>query len=79
MVQCIGRGSSLYHQESQASLESSTGILYWMSANKQESGIMEDCMEHFMAWPRSHVPDLPMFHWLELVSLPPLNAQQAGK
>lgn len=40
---------------------------------------MGDCMEYFMAWPRSYVPDLPMFHWLELVSLPPLNAQEAGK
>lgn len=64
--------------EIQASLESSTGIFYWMPANEQERGVMEDCVEHYMAWPRNYVPQLPVFHWQEPVPLPHLTARDAG-
>lgn len=40
---------------------------------------MDDCMEHFMTWPRIHVPGLSLFHRLELVTLPHLTAREAGK
>lgn len=39
---------------------------------------MEDGTEHFMAWPRTHVPHLPTFHWLEPVTLPHCTAREAG-
>lgn len=40
---------------------------------------MDDCMEHFMTWPRIHVPGLSLFHRLELVTRPHLTAREAGK